>query len=330
MPLRSAQSTLMIRRPLHKGMCLTRLMGCPRSVRSPPRGADTDAASSQTSQQTVAVSSLEVASLRKRASASLESLPSVQALKSLPPTQFQETHVSGTSPAAALISRQAARLHDIVEGITGGTAITRRQKAAAIKALLVHGTSLPERSEHDPLLGTVAFGNGLVTRDFSEGCATNEAVVLYVGSIAANEEQELLFPLPNGLSVREAKRIDATLAWLTPVNWRHRQYRKASLAMVKPAGSIPLLDKSTGISSDESTRGASTVQHQTWEFEKAFASGQGSNMSVRLKCYEQAGGLLGERVDFAIALSLWVAPSLGVDIYSQVKAQVEARVAVRP
>lgn len=251
-------------------------------------------------------------------------------IKVATPTQFQETHVSGTSPAAALISRQAARLHDVVEGITGGTVITRRQKAAAIKALLVHGTSLPERSEHDPLLGAVAFGNGLVTRDFSEGCTANEAVVLYVGSIAANEEQELLFPLPNGLSAREAKRIDATLAWLTPVNWRHRQYRKASLAMVKPAGSIPILDKSTGISSDESTRGASTVQHQTWEFEKAFASGQGSNMSVRLKCYEQAGGLLGQRVDFAIALSLWVAPSLGVDVYSQVKSQVEARVAVRP
>lgn len=251
-------------------------------------------------------------------------------IKVATPTQFQETHVSGTSPAAALISRQAARLHDVVEQITEGNAITRRQKAAAVKALLVHGTSLPERGEHDPLPGAVAFGNGLATRDFSEGCATNEAVVIYVGSIGANEEQELLFPLPNGLSVREAKRIDATLAWLTPVNWRHRQYRKASLTMVKPSGSIPILDKSTGISSDESTRGASTVQHQSWEFEKAFASGQGSNMSVRLKCYEQAGGLLGERVDFAIVLSLWVAPSLGVDIYNQVKAQVEARVAVRP
>lgn len=246
------------------------------------------------------------------------------------PTQFNETHVSGTSPAAALISRQAARLHDVVEEISAGTVVSRRQRAAAIKALLVHGTAPPEPSEHDPLGGAVSFGNGALARDLSEGCAANEAVVLYIGSIGANEEQELLFPLPNGLSVREVKRIKSTLAWLTPVNWRHRQYRKASLTLVKPAGAIPKLDKSTGISSDESTRGASTVQHQTWEFEKAFASGQGSNMSVRLKCYEQAGGLLGERVDFAVALSLWVAPSLGVDVYSQVKAQVEARVAVRP
>jgi hypothetical protein len=53
-------------------------------------------------------------------------------------------------------------------------------------------------------------------------------------------------------------------------------------------------------------------------------------MKVRVKCYEQAGGLLGERVDFAVALSLWVAPALNVDVYSQVRAQVRSRVTVQP
>lgn len=245
------------------------------------------------------------------------------------PTQFQEAHIAGTSPAAVLMSRRAARLHDVLDEITGGITLTRRQRASAIKALLVHGTLTPKEGEYAPLAPASTFGNGIAARDFAEGCALNEAVVLYVGSIGANEEQELLFPLPNGLSVRETKRIDATLAWLTPINWRHRQYRRAALAFVKPAGSIPKLDAPIGISSDASTRGAATVQHQTWEFEKAFASGQGSSMSVRVKCYEQAGGLLGERVDFAVALSLWVAPALGVDIYSQVKAQVESRVTVQ-
>ena len=33
---------------------------------------------------------------------------------------------------------------------------------------------------------------------------------------------------------------------------------------------------------------------------------------------------------FAVALSLWVAPTVNVDIYNQVKTQVETRVAVRP
>ncbi|MFI7398770.1 S8 family peptidase [Microbacterium sp. NPDC006705] len=246
------------------------------------------------------------------------------------PTQNKEAFIAGTSPAAALVTRQAARIHDLVDEITAGRSITRRQRASAIKALLVHGADLPPDLSTQPLARESALGNGIIQRDYTDGCATNEAVVLFVGSIGAAQEQELLFPLPDGLGIREAKRIDATLAWLSPVNWRHRQYRKASLAFVKPAGSIPKLPTPRGLSSDTSTRGAATVQHQSWELTSSFGAGQGSNMVVRVKCLEQAGGLAGEQVDFAVALSLWVAPTVNVDIYNQVKTQIEPRVAVRP
>lgn len=246
------------------------------------------------------------------------------------PTQNKEAFIAGTSPAAALVTRQAALIHDLVEDITVGRAITRRQRASAIKALLVHGTDFPVGLSVSPFSRESTLGNGVVQRDYAEGCATNEAVVLFVGSIGAAEEQELLFPLPDGLSLLETKRIDATLAWLTPVNWRHRQYRKASLSFVKPAGAIPKLGIPSGLSSDVTTRGASTVQHQSWELRSAFAAGQGSNMMVRVKCYEQAGGLGGERIDFAVALSLWVAPTVNVDVYSQVKAQIATQVPIRP
>jgi len=246
------------------------------------------------------------------------------------PTQNKEAFIAGTSPAAALVTRQAARIHDLIDEITVGRSVTRRQRASAIKALLVHGTDfLPDLSTQ-PLARESALGNGIIQRDYADGCATNEAVVLFVGSIGAAQEQELLFPLPDGLSIREAKRIDATLAWLSPVNWRHRQYRRASLSFVKPAGSIPKLQTPSGLSANVRTRGASTVQHQSWELTSAFGSGQGSDMLVRVKCYEQAGGLAGQQVDFAVALSLWVAPTVNVDIYSQVKTQIETRVAVRP
>lgn len=240
----------------------------------------------------------------------------------------QETYISGTSPASALVSRQAARICEVVDSLAEDSPLSRRQRACAIKALLVHGTEVPSEAEYAPLVGYTAFGNGVLTRNFADGCESNEAVVLYVGSIGANEELELRFPLPDGLSVRETKRVDATLAWLSPVNWRHRQYRRAALSFVKPAGAIPKLDSPVGIDSNTVARGATTVQHQRWEFEKAFAAGYGSAMSVRVKCFEQAGGLAGERVDFAVALSLWVAPTLGVDVYSEVRSQVEPRVVI--
>ncbi len=46
---------------------------------------------------------------------------------------------------------------------------------------------------------------------------------------------------------------------------------------------------------------------------------------------QRAGWRLeGERVDLAVVLSLWVAPTLNVDFYTQVQQQVAACVAVTP
>ncbi len=246
------------------------------------------------------------------------------------PKQSKETHIVGTSPAAALVTRQAVRLYDVVEEITSDQTVTRRQRACAIKALLVHGTELPAQSTYQPLEPETAFGNGIIARNYADGCATNEAVLVFIGSISATQEVEISVPLPDGLGVVGTKRIEATLAWLSPVNWRHRQYRKAALSFVKPAGAIPKLDSPSGLPSLATTRGATTVQRQCFELEKAIGSGQGSDLTLRVKCYEQAGGLAGEKIDFAVAISLWTAPTLGVDVYSQVRAQVQARVPIRP
>lgn len=251
-------------------------------------------------------------------------------LKVAEPVTSRETYLAGTSGSAALASRYAAQLHDLVDQITAGDSLTRRQGAAAIKALLVHSTATS--LDGFDVLRAVDFGvgNGFLIRNLSDGCASNEAVALFVGTIGALQEQDLAFPLPDGLSVREVKRIEATLAWLSPINWRHRQYRRAALSFVKPAGAIPGLGTPTGLSSDDASRGATTVQHQVWETQSAFASGRGSEFTVRVKCYEQAGGLGGETIDYAAALSLWVAPTIGVDVYTQVRDQVRPGIAILP
>jgi len=242
----------------------------------------------------------------------------------------RETFTIGTSVAAALVSRQAMRVHDVIDEVTAGRSVTRRQRAAAIKALLVHGVDGFADLEASPLQLERAVGNGILLRDFSDGCGTNEAVLLFLGQIGAAQEQTLSIPLPDGLSVREAKRIDGTLAWLSPVNWRHRQYRRAALSFVTPEGPIPQLGTARGISAPDAKAGATTVQHLSWTTASAWAAGQGSEITIRVKCFEQAGGLGGELVDYAAVASVWVAPSIGVDVYTQVRDQLRARVAVRP
>ncbi|MGW0946172.1 S8 family peptidase [Streptomyces sp. NPDC002623] len=245
------------------------------------------------------------------------------------PGAGRELFIAGTSPACALVTRQAAELYELVEQITADKSLTRGQRASAVKALLVHGTGPLDVPQGEFPLER-ATGNGVHVRDLAGGCAPNEAVLLFCGSIGASEVQDLRFPLPDGLGVREVKKVDATLAWLSPVNWRHRQYRRAALSLVKPIGDIPDLGTPAGLPTQTATRGAGTVQHLSWETQKAFAYGRGSEMSVRVKCLEQAGGLQGERVPYAAVISLWVAPAIGVDIYQQVRDQVRGRVDVRP
>jgi hypothetical protein len=251
-------------------------------------------------------------------------------IKVASPRASRETYTIGTSVSAALVSRQAARLYDTIDAVTDSTPITRRQRASAIKALLVHGVGAFEELRASPLPIERAIGNGILLRDFSSGCATNEAVLLFLGQIGAAQEQELRIPLPDGLSVREAKRIDTTLAWLSPINWRHRQYRRAALSFVTPEGAIPALGPASGISADASKAGAATLQHLSWETQSAWAGGRGSVISIRVKCYEQAGGLQGELIDYAAVASIWVAPAIGVDVYSQVRDQVRAPIAIQP
>lgn len=229
-----------------------------------------------------------------------------------------EAYTVGTSPAAALVSRAAARAVDVVFDLVGRD-LTRSELAVATKALVSHGFRVPTDLRVHEDLGPYAHGYGIPHKDLADGCEPHEASVLYVGNLGANEQSTLALPLPNGLQAVGLKRITATLAWLSPVNWRHRQYRRAALDFAKPKGFTELggyLD----VDGERSKRG--TLQHAVWEVSRAVAGGVGSTIDLTVQCREQAGGLDGERVDFAVVISLWVAPELGVDVYAQVAQQV--------
>lgn len=237
-----------------------------------------------------------------------------------------EAFTVGTSPAAALVSRAAARAVDTVLELAGRE-LTRSELAVATKAMVAHTARVPEDLlVHDGLRHS-AHGYGTLARHLAEGCDPNEASILYVGDIGENESRTLAFPLPNGLQVRGVKRVTATLAWLSPVNWQHRQYRRAALEFSKPKG-FSNLGTALGAVGDRPKRG--TLQHVEWEVMPAVGVGQGTDLELTVNCKGQAGGLQGERVDFGVVLSLWVAPELKVEVYSQVQQQVAARIAVRP
>lgn len=231
---------------------------------------------------------------------------------------------TGTSPAAASVSRQAADLVDVIWQVAEEP-LARASIAAATKALLIHAARVPGDLLVDTRIGFHAYGYGGMSRTLAGGCLPNEATIVCAGTISANEERVLAVPLPAGLQQTGLKRLTATLAWLSPVNWRHRQYRRAALSFAKPTG-FTQLGPAIDIQADATKRG--TVQHAVWEVNRAIPYGRGDDVELTVQCREQAGGLNGEPVNFAVAVSLWVAPELNVDVYQEVREQLQARVGV--
>lgn len=236
-----------------------------------------------------------------------------------------ETYIAGTSPAAAATTRYAAKLVDELAKLATSAPMTRRQTATAVKALIAHSTTPPPKDLRDHAAVDDLVGNGILTRDLTLGCSANEVTMLFMGSLRPTHSQTLLLPLPNGLSARGAKRVTATLAWLSPVNWRHRQYRQASLKFYKPGGGIPDLKSGTFRSHVDATRGANTVQQIEWEIESSFGVGVGDNLALTVQCFGQGGLASDDPIEYAVAVTLWVDDALGVDVYSQVAQQVSVR-----
>jgi hypothetical protein len=195
------------------------------------------------------------------------------------------------------------------------------------KALLAHSVRVPSDLVFSDDLEFHAHGYGTVARDLRDGCDENEATILFVGQLSANHQCALEFPLPGGLQASGIKRITATLAWLSPVNWRHRQYRCGALTFAKPVG-LTDLGTSVDVPAEAAKRG--TLQHLVWEVNRPVQFGEGDDIRLTVQCREQAGGLHGEEIDFAVAVSLWVAPELDVDVYTQVRDRVAARVPITP
>ena len=245
-----------------------------------------------------------------------------------------EVHVRGTSGATALATRQAARLLEVINSLRAGTPeFDERHVPAALKALLVHGVQWPDvrlaRSVDGVLPLDRYFTFGHLHTDHTLQCPANRVTVLAVGDLRTREEEDIVIPLPEGLtSLRGKRRVTATLAWLSPINWRHRQYRRAKLSFGLPGGALEPVVSSKQVGAQRAQRG--TVQHQIYEGMGAVPIGADDDLRLTIRCLEQAGGLDGGAVPYAVAISLEVAEELGVNVYEEVAARLRQQVRVVP
>jgi hypothetical protein len=248
----------------------------------------------------------------------------------------------GTSNAAALASRAAGQLHDLLVDLQreAGAEFLADQAVlvAAIKALLVHGAECHDmkaliRSAFDGRVSghklsefTSRFvGYGEVNLDRAFSSTAQRATMLGGGRLPAEAADRFEVPLPPSLSAKAGlRRLTATLAWLTPVNHRDYRYRRARLWFEPPTKELNV--GRCGADRHAAQRG--TVQHEILEGDRASVFADSDTLTLQVNCAPEAGDLRDE-IPYALAVSLEVAPGLDVPVFAEISQRIRPLVIVR-
>ncbi|HUT32865.1 MAG TPA: S8 family peptidase [Planctomycetota bacterium] len=252
-------------------------------------------------------------------------------------------YTRGTSGAAAMVTRAATLLYDVLQDLRlqpGGEVIDAVPAAIWLKALLVHSA---EWGDAGPVLEgilrtqdnskqfkeyiTRLLGYGGTNPARSSECTEYRVTALGGGSLAADKAHVHQFPLPPSLSgVRGWRRLTVTLAWLTPINPLHQAWRRADL-WFNPLDHPLRVDRQQA---DWQAVQRGTVQHEVFKGVRASAFTDGESIGIQVNC-KAGAGTLEQSVPYALAVSLEVGEEIAIPIYDEVRVRIQAaRVRVQP
>lgn len=210
--------------------------------------------------------------------------------------------------------------------------------AVTLKALLVHASAWPDSLSLEAALdlGSVdartrkerlarLFGYGIVDPLRAQGCTDNRATLLGTGEIAPDTGVRYRVPLPPSLSgKREFRRVTITLAWLTPINCKHRKYRRGLVWFAKAVD--PLRVSPAGADWQAARRG--TVQHEILTGASAASFGKDEFLDIDVSCAVDAGELT-EKLPYALCVSVEVAEDSQVPVFAEVATRLGVRAQIR-
>lgn len=255
-------------------------------------------------------------------------------------------HTFGTSNAAALTTRAAVFLHEsVVQPILdspGRLPMSRRHESTMLKALLAHGARWPrDQAEIADSLSRAGM-DGRQTRDWRTRmygyglpdparvayCTDQRATLVGWSDIDPTEAHVYRVPIPPSLSGRREKiRLTTTIAWFTPVNPRHQEYRRAALGLEFPEPAPKVVFGASGADVDLNAAGRGSLLHRVLEGHRATVFGDDDFLEIRVNCKAPAGDL-DDSVPYAIAVTLEVAEESDVPVYEEIRARVGVPVTI--
>ena len=254
----------------------------------------------------------------------------------------QMRHTRGTSNAAALASRAAHFLYNVIENLREGSSgnIPQEYDAVLLKTLLVHGASWDDvyspyqsvlrnsdngRTFRDYVGRFIGYGTAEISRAMV--CTDQRVTLLGVGALSDGESDEFTLPLPPSLSSKTHKRrLTITMAWLTPVNARRQSYRVAHLWFNPNEQKSEIVKGRKDADYRAVQRG--TVQHEILEGHRATPFQDGDNIVIKVNCRADAGEIM-EPIRYGLAATLEIAEGIDLPIYQEVRDRIEVRVRPR-
>lgn len=247
----------------------------------------------------------------------------------------------GTSHAAALTTRNAVLLWDVLEELQSERPIELHQDffPVLLKAMLVHGASwTAARPDLKRALGDGMNDEefrqltqrilGYGRPDFARGmsCTSLRATMLGWGSLSRDQAHAFQVPLPKSLSGSVVwRRATVTLAYISPISVGSQKHLAADLRLKLTADECKLLQvKRTHGDSDAVVRG--TVQHEVFEGEKkAGVYDSEQSLDLRVIASELAKGF-DRPVRYGLAVSVEVGEGISIPVYDEIAERIRMQV----
>ena len=243
----------------------------------------------------------------------------------------------GTSNAAALASREACFFYDLLQSLRDRSEnlIPNEFDVVLIKAFIVHGSSwdgmfqvfkqaLGEDRDSNTFRAFVGRFLGYGRPNFEKVVSGSDQRVNLVGfgTLDDGKAAEFSLPLPPCLlGVAVKRRLTITLAWLSPINSYHQNYRVAYLWFSSREN---FGTKRSCADHNAVRRG--TIQHEVFEGKDAMAFEDGDQLIVKVNCRKDAGEII-DPVRFGLVVTLDV-PEVSlfpIPIYQEVRERIQIR-----
>jgi len=242
----------------------------------------------------------------------------------------------GTSNAAALASRAAAKIHESLYDLQqqSKNTIPDINIAVLLKTLIVHSASWGNSRDILVKSFSNSVNKKILTRYLGYGipninrvleCTQQRATAIGYGQIRKDERHDFKLPLPPSLSgINEFRRLTITLAWFSPINPNNRNFRRANLSFEPHKEKIGVERKEA----DGRQVKNGTVQHEIMEGKQVVSYQDGDSLLIPIECREDAGNL-DDLIYYGLAVTLEVREGIDIPIYNEIQERIEIPIQIK-